>query len=193
MKRSYLIAVTLSIFMHLTVFGFLFNYNWLKTKSHVGNQVAVRAYAVNELAIIAKTKAANHNHKNTNEADFHRNSNKGIQHQHQHKNTASQLQQKQIAGKYDALLVILHNQILQQVSAEKYLLPAYFGSRTATAEFSMTPAGTIHNIRITKSFGIRTLDNFVTNTINNLQPFIPAKKYLNASTEFKLDIIFSAS
>jgi TonB family protein len=101
------------------------------------------------------------------------------------------LARKSLTGKYDALLIILHNLIQKRV--------AYFGNlslaagdREAKVAFDLLPNGEVEQVEIQHSSGLKFFDKLAKQAVREIQPVKAADHFLHNKQHFVVNVEFAA-
>lgn len=104
--------------------------------------------------------------------------------------TQGSLAQRSLTGKYDALLIMLHNLIQHRV--------AYFGdlslaagSREARVSFNLLPNGLVEQVEIQHSSGLKFFDNLAVRAVKGIQPVKVASRFLRGRSHFVVGVEFA--
>jgi TonB family protein len=194
--RSYFIAATYSLIIHMLVILLLFGCIKTANPKQVGYKNVVQAYVITEPVIIAKHESSMHHtseNKNAIRAHSVIPAQSGIQKFQKlldPRVREDDYFQKQ-KGNPNHLLIILHNQIQQQINNSNYNLPESLNKRSADVQFLLSPNGEVSNVNIIESSGVTFLDNLALRAVQAIEPCVEAKKYLAASSYFRIKVYYN--
>lgn len=174
-------AVFLSILLHVLIIAGLIAH-FQANRILVGSGVTLKAYVYHEPFLIKKAaKVASIGSVVSQNNKLSKNGNLlSEQQNHVGKNS---LQQKMLSGRYDSLVIILHNLIQQQISISD-TLSAIAQNKKVSVVFKLFPDGHIESVNIVHSSGVLLLDNLARNAVLNIQPVHMAVKLLDPKIFF---------
>jgi TonB family protein len=88
-----------------------------------------------------------------------------------------------------SILELLHSSISDN-KKYPYLAQRQRREGITTIAFVLHPNGTIENTRLINSSQTGSLDRAALSAVKGIEPFIVAKKYLEQSKEFRIDVVF---
>jgi TonB family protein len=88
-----------------------------------------------------------------------------------------------------SILELLHSSISNN-KKYPYLAQRQRREGITTIAFVLHPNGTIENTRLINSSQTGSLDRAALSAVKGIEPFIVAKKYLEQSKEFRIDVVF---
>lgn len=109
--------------------------------------------------------------------------------EHQDEGAAHMLQSTDASQQQHTILELLHRRISDN-KEYPYLARRQRREGIATVAFVLHPDGRIENAHLVASSHARTLDRAALSAVEQIEPFIAAKEYLERSETFQVDIEF---
>lgn len=106
------------------------------------------------------------------------------------KSVAQLVQSTNATQQQHSILELLHSRISDN-KEYPYIARRQRREGIATVGFVLHPNGSIENARLVTSSNAGALDRAALSAVKRIEPFKPAKDYLNQSEEFRIDVVFN--
>jgi TonB family protein len=181
-------AVILSVLFHiLIVAGLMFHFQ--ANKISIGSGAVLKAYVYHTPFLINKIpKAADKTSVVSRNNKLFRKGNLLSQPQNNH--SGNFIAQKTLPGKYDSLVIILHN-LIQKHLAYFDNLSLAAGDRVVQVGFDLSPNGSIDAIAVQRSSGVLLFDKLAKQAVEKIQPVKESAQFLHKKRRFVIKVEFA--